>query len=49
MSFIQELTYLKLTTSTYELYEVSGTKWNNKWKYVIEKETGKLWVEIIYK
>ena len=31
-----------------ELYKVSGIKWGNKWKYVVERETGKLWVEIIY-
>jgi hypothetical protein len=31
-----------------ELYQLSGTKWGNDWKYVVEPETGKLWVEIIY-
>ena len=31
-----------------KLYEASGTKWGNKWKYVAEPETGRLWVEIIY-
>lgn len=30
------------------LYERSGKQWGNKWKYVVEPETGRLWVEIIY-
>jgi hypothetical protein len=31
-----------------KLYEATGTKWGDKWKYVVEPETGRLWVEIIY-
>src|SRR5690554_734656 len=31
-----------------KLYEATGTKWGNNWKYVVEPETGRLWVEIIY-
>ena len=31
-----------------KLYERSGTKWGNEWKYVVEPETRLLWVEIIY-
>jgi len=31
-----------------KLFETTGTKWGNKWKYVVEPETGRLWVEIIY-
>lgn len=31
-----------------KLYERTGTKWGDKWKYVVEPETGRLWVEIIY-
>ena len=34
--------------TTNKLYERSGTKWGDKWKYVVEPETGILWVEIIY-
>lgn len=34
--------------TTNKLYEASGIKWGNEWKYVIERETGILWVEIIY-
>lgn len=34
--------------TTNRLYGVSGTKWGNEWKYVVEPETGMLWVEIIY-
>lgn len=30
------------------IYEATGTKWGDKWKYVVEPETGRLWVEIIY-
>jgi hypothetical protein len=33
---------------TSKLYEISGNKWGNRWKYVVEPETGILWVEIIY-
>src|SRR5688500_902499 len=31
-----------------KLYEATGTTWGDKWKYVVEPETGRLWVEIIY-
>jgi hypothetical protein len=31
-----------------KLYERAGVKWGHKWKYVVEPETGMLWVEIIY-
>ena len=31
-----------------KLYEIAGTQWGDKWKYVVEPETGILWVEIIY-
>jgi len=34
--------------STNKLYEIAGVKWGDKWKYVVEPETGMLWVEIIY-
>jgi hypothetical protein len=34
--------------TTKKLYERAGTKWGDKWKYVVEPETGILWVEIIY-
>jgi hypothetical protein len=33
---------------TNKLYEIAGTKWGDKWKYVVEPQTGILWVEIIY-
>jgi hypothetical protein len=39
---------LREQPATNKLYEISGTKWGNKWKYVVEPETGMLWVEIIY-
>ena len=31
-----------------KLYQATGAKWGDKWKYVVEPETGRLWVEIIY-
>lgn len=31
-----------------KLYAVSGTKWGNAWRYVLEKESNRLWVEIKY-
>jgi hypothetical protein len=31
-----------------KLKVASGTAWGNAWKYVVEQETGTLWVEIIY-
>lgn len=39
---------IKEQPTTNELYERTGTKWGNEWKYVVEPETGILWVEIIY-
>ena len=39
---------MKEHPTTNKLYEVGGTKWGNEWKYVVERETGILWVEIIY-
>ncbi len=41
------ITQLEITEqpATGRLYEVSGTKSGNKWKYVVEPETGMLWVE----
>ena len=39
---------IKEHPTTNKLYEVGGTKWGNEWKYVVERETGILWVEIIY-
>jgi len=39
---------IKEQPTTNKLYEVGGTKWGNEWKYVVEHETGILWVEIIY-
>jgi hypothetical protein len=39
---------IKEQPTTNKLYEISGTKWGNEWKYVVEPETGILWVEIIY-
>ena len=46
-SKITELEINEQPTSE-KLYKASGIKWDNEWKYVIERETGKLWVEIIY-
>ena len=44
------ITQLKIreqpTTST--MYQKSGVTWGDKWKYVVEPETGILWVEIVY-
>lgn len=34
--------------TTNGLYGASGIKWGNEWKYVVEPETGMLWVEVIY-
>ncbi|NBC64545.1 MAG: hypothetical protein GVY07_02625 [Bacteroidetes bacterium] len=34
--------------TTNRLYGISGTKWGNEWKYVVEPETRMLWVEIVY-
>lgn len=31
-----------------KLYGATGTQWGDKWKYVVEPETRRLWVEIIY-
>ena len=39
---------IKERPTTDKLYQVGGTKWGNEWKYVVEPETGTLWVEIIY-
>ena len=39
---------IKEHPTTNKLYEVGGTKWGNEWKYVVERKTGILWVEIIY-
>ena len=30
------------------LYEATGTTWGDKWKYIVEPETARMWVEIIY-
>jgi hypothetical protein len=30
------------------LYAASGTTWGNEWRYIVEKETNRLWVEIKY-
>jgi hypothetical protein len=46
-SGITELEISEQPTSN-KLYERTGTKWGDKWKYVVEPETGRLWVEIIY-
>jgi hypothetical protein len=35
--------------TTNKLYELSGTRWGNKWKYIVEPATGILWAEISYK
>lgn len=52
---IDSITYSGITQleiseqpTTNNLYEVKGIQWNDEWKYVLERETGKLWVEIIY-
>lgn len=52
---IDSITYSGITQleiseqpTTNKLYEVKGIQWNDEWKYVLERETGKLWVEIIY-
>ena len=52
---IDQITYSGITQleireqpTTNKLDEIGGTKWGNKWKYVIEPATGILWVEIIY-
>lgn len=44
------VTQLEITEqpTTNEVYEITGTKWGDKWKYVVEPKTGLLWVEIIY-
>ena len=44
------ITQLEITEqpTTNTLYERSGIKWGNQWKYVVEPQTGMLWVEIIY-
>jgi hypothetical protein len=54
-NLIDQTTFSRITQlevseqpKTNNLYEVSGIKWGNKWKYVVEPETGILWVEIIY-
>jgi hypothetical protein len=39
---------IKELPTTDKLYQTGGTKWGNQWKYVVEPETGILWVEIIY-
>jgi uncharacterized protein YnzC (UPF0291/DUF896 family) len=39
---------IKEQPTTNKLYEIRGTKWGNEWKYVVEPETGILWVEIMY-
>ncbi|MEK6479424.1 hypothetical protein WJR50_17910 [Catalinimonas sp. 4WD22] len=31
-----------------KLKKAKGTEWGNTWKYVVEPETGTLWVEIMY-
>jgi len=31
-----------------KLYAISGTTWGNEWRYIVEKETNRLWVEIKY-
>ena len=39
---------IKEQPTTNKLYEIHGAKWGKEWKYVVEPETGILWVEIIY-
>ena|SRR5688572_27070883 len=39
---------IKEQPTTNKLFETDGSKWGNAWKYVVEPETGILWVEIIY-
>lgn len=46
-SGVSQLAIAEQPTSKH-LYEASGTEWGNAWKYVVEPETGTLWVEIIY-
>jgi hypothetical protein len=31
-----------------KLYAVSGTKWGREWRYIVERESNRLWVEIKY-
>lgn len=31
-----------------QLYVYSGNKWGNTWQYAVEKESGRIWVELIY-
>lgn len=30
------------------LFEAQGRKWGNTWRYLYEKKTGRLWVEVHY-
>lgn len=30
------------------LYAISGTKWGREWRYIVEKESSRLWAEIKY-
>ena len=32
-----------------ELYIAEGAKWGHAWRYLVEKETGRMWAELVFR